>query len=81
MELTGEVLQPLGVSAILAVLVFFLLYWIKQLVTDLQDSYRKNTEATVQQVQIMQGLKDTQEKFIDRFDQFLRNGNNGRGNL
>lgn len=77
MELTPEILQPLGVSAILGVLVFFLLYWIKQMVGELHESYKKNTEATVKNTEVLQGLKQTQEKFVDRIDDYLRNGNNG----
>jgi len=65
MELTPNVLQPLGVSAILGVLVFVLLRWIMQLVKELQVSYKENTEAMIQ-------LKNVNEKVLDRFNEVMR---------
>ena len=83
--LTPEILQPLGVSAVLAV--FLWLAWaklqkkddrIEKMTDTLIQKYEENTRATVQSNIIMEGLKGSQEKFIERFDEFVRNGHNKR---
>ena len=75
MELTSTVLQPLGVSAILAVLVFILLKWIMALVKDLRISYDKNTEVTTKQNETLEQLKDINSKVLDRFEETIRSKN------
>lgn len=83
--LTPEVLQPLGVSAVLAV--FLWLAWkrleskdqrIKEMTDNLERKYEENTKATVRNTEAINSFKATQEKFVDRFDELLRNSHNGK---
>ena len=77
--LTQEILQSLGVSAVLAVFLWFA--WtrlkekdgrIEEMTDNLMDKYEANTKVTENNNKIIADLHKTQEKLIDRFDDFLR---------
>lgn len=92
MELTGEllqpILQPLGIYAILGVLVFVLLYFLRDTIKSFKESYDKNTQAMLEQAQTNVQTKaaiekltdrvDVNNRMIDRFDDFLRNRDNNK---
>jgi hypothetical protein len=95
MELTPEVIEKLGIIGVLGS--FAILLWrkleskdkrIDTMTDQLAQKYHENTTATIQNNQILIGLKelqrehilrlDSQGKIIERVDEFLRNGNNGK---
>lgn len=86
MELTPDILQTLGVSAVLAV--FLYLAWGRLELKDkiierqndrLMEKYEENTRATTQQAQAtlrqaeaIEKLTEVQETFLQRIDRELR---------
>lgn len=78
--LTPEVLQPLGVSAVLAV--FLYLAWqklqkkddrIKELTDNLAEKYEQNTRVEEKLAGILDNNTKTMEKVLERFESTMRN--------
>lgn len=83
--LTPEVLQPLGVSAVLAV--FLYLAWrrleqkdarIKEITDNLEKKYEENTRMTERVNNTLAKNNEITEKVLERFDNVMRPVDNRR---